>query len=111
MNDRNNRGLGHKRVFLDVDEDTWFIMDTVHIVSSCNGLLCISPRGVKFVVTNRSTREHKKLPTPPFRSYVQEIEWTRQIVCMGFGYESCIEDYKVIVGLMKKIDSQRTRFH
>ncbi|MFS7988892.1 putative F-box domain-containing protein [Helianthus anomalus] len=52
-NDRNNDELGHRRVCLRGirGEDSWFLLDCIHIVGSCNGLLCVSPIGVKFVVT------------------------------------------------------------
>ncbi|MFS8013249.1 putative F-box associated interaction domain-containing protein [Helianthus anomalus] len=105
--------LGYRRVSLDIGGDSWFCSDNIHIVGSCNGLLCVTPQGVEFVVPNPSTREHRKLPTPHFLSYVQEkeIEMIRQLVCMGFGYDSCTDDYKVILGLRKKIYLKRTRFH
>ncbi|KAI7727783.1 hypothetical protein M8C21_025014 [Ambrosia artemisiifolia] len=112
-NDRNNPELGHRRVCLSVisGEDSWFYSDCVHIVGSCNGLLCVSPKGVKFVVTNPSTREHKKLPTPPFRPHMHKIGMIREVVCWGFGYDSSTDDYKVIAGFMKDWHSKHTRFH
>ncbi|MFS8013282.1 putative F-box domain-containing protein [Helianthus anomalus] len=111
--DRDNPELGYRRVSLHINGDAWFYADTIYIVGSCNGLLCVTPEGVEFVVTNPSTREHRKLPKPHFLSYVQEkeIEMIRQLVCMGFGYDSCTDDYKVILGLRKNFDSKRTRFH
>ncbi|XP_035835069.1 F-box/kelch-repeat protein At3g23880-like isoform X2 [Helianthus annuus] len=111
-NDRNNHELGHRRVCLRGirGEDSWFLLDYIHIVGSCNGLLCVSPIGVKFVVINPSTREHKKLPTPPFQPHVHKLAMTREVACWGFGYDSSSDDYKVIAGFMKKFDSKRTSF-
>ncbi|MFS7988855.1 putative F-box domain-containing protein [Helianthus anomalus] len=91
-------------------EDSWFLLDCIHIVGSCNDLLCASPRGVKFVVINPSTRENKKLPTPPFRPQMHKIAMTREVACWGFGYDSSSDDYKVIAGFMKIFDSKRTSF-
>ncbi|KAI3798959.1 hypothetical protein L1987_34246 [Smallanthus sonchifolius] len=48
-----------------VDEDRWLEFNNLHVVGSCNGLVCVSPVDAEFVVTNPSTREQMKLPTPP----------------------------------------------
>ncbi|XP_076881024.1 F-box protein CPR1-like [Bidens hawaiensis] len=108
--DRDNRELGHRRVCLPyiLNEDTWFCFDCIHIVGSCNGLLCFSPRGSELVVTNPSTREHRKLPTP---RHMPKVSMIRQVLCWGFGYDSCTDDYKVIVGFKKSRNSNRTLFY
>lgn len=111
--DHDNQQLGHRRICLEVilNEDSWFQLDCIHIVGSCNGLVCVSPTFVELVVTNPSTREHRKLPTPPFRPHMHKIAWIRQVVCWGFGYDSSTNDYKVIAGFMKNLDSKRTHFY
>ncbi|KAI3799069.1 hypothetical protein L1987_34359 [Smallanthus sonchifolius] len=69
----------------------------LHVVGSCNGLVCVSPKDAELVVTNPSTREHKKLQTPPYQSKVKRV---RDAVCWGFGYDSSAADYN----LMEKAD-------
>lgn len=89
----------------------WFNWDYIHIVGSCNGLLCVSPSGVKLVVINPYTRELTKLRTPSYPPYMHEIKKIREVVCWGFGYDSCVDDYKVIVGFMKNRDAKGTCLH
>ncbi|KAK1406724.1 hypothetical protein QVD17_38332 [Tagetes erecta] len=105
-NDRNNPQLGHRRIYFSGirHEDHRFFFNITHVVGSCNGLLCVSTKNVKFLVTNPSTREHKKLPTPPYGPYnMRKLSCLRSVVCWGFGYDSSIDDYKVIVGFEKKV--------
>ncbi|MFS7959811.1 putative F-box domain-containing protein [Helianthus anomalus] len=117
MTDHNNPQLGHRRVCLPTafGEDMLYSLNLVHILGSCNGLLCVSPRGFKLVVTNPSTREHKKLPTPPYRLCdIHYICSVREVVSWGFGYDSsAADDYKVIAGFMKRkrTGSKVTVFH
>ncbi|XP_071726905.1 F-box protein CPR1-like [Rutidosis leptorrhynchoides] len=79
----NNREHGYKRIRLLKLRDYMMI-------GSCNGLICISLKFVELLVTNPSTREVRKLPMPPYNY--------RGKVCWGFGYDSCTDDYKVVVG-------------
>ncbi|KAM0015170.1 putative F-box domain-containing protein [Helianthus debilis subsp. tardiflorus] len=107
ITDHNNPQLGHRRVCLRtvVGEDMLYSLNLVHIVGFCNGLLllCVSPRGFKLVVTNPLTREHKKLPTPPYRLCdIHYIYSVREVASWGFGYDSSADDYKVITGFMKR---------
>lgn len=129
-NDLNNHQLGHRRIGV-VDEDDVFgytfiggtgndhsrlEFNCLCVVGSCNGLVCVCPKYLEFVVTNPSTREHKKLPTPPYHHFPLYPHLTenrlmsliRAEACWGFGYDSSIDDYKVIVGFLKK---KRMLFH
>ncbi|XP_076926424.1 F-box protein CPR1-like [Bidens hawaiensis] len=104
-NDHNNPELGHRRVCNKMlwAAETWHEQNGIDIVGSCNGLLCVSPRGVKFAVTNPLTREQKKLPTPPYwLHHIRNTSNIRNEVCWGFGYDSLAYDYKVIAGFNKR---------
>ncbi|KAJ0537906.1 putative F-box domain-containing protein [Helianthus annuus] len=117
MTDHNNPQLGHRRVCLrTVVSEDMYLRNLVRIVGSCNGLLllCVSPRGFNLVVTNPSTREHKELPTPPYRFCDIHYKCSlREVVSWGFGYDSSADDYKVIAGFMKRkrTGSKVTVFH
>ncbi|KAI3741462.1 hypothetical protein L1987_59136 [Smallanthus sonchifolius] len=78
---------------------------------SCNGLVCVSLEDVELEVTNPWTRESKKLQTPTHRP--DEILYTiRQVMsCLGFGYDATTDDYKVIIGLKKRVFDELTVFH
>ncbi|XP_076931890.1 F-box/kelch-repeat protein At3g23880-like [Bidens hawaiensis] len=108
--DRDNHQLGHRRIHTcDVrSETTWASCYIPSIVGSCNGLVCISPEGAQFLVTNPCTREEKKLQTLPNTFGEDEI---RQLIIWGFGYDSSSDDYKVIGGFRKSTYSWRTLFH
>ncbi|XP_076957809.1 F-box protein CPR1-like [Bidens hawaiensis] len=116
MIDRNNPELGHRWVSLPIpfDEESLYVLDCIYIVGSCDGLLCVSPDVLEVVVTNPSTREHRKLPPPPYRPHrIPSISIDRETICWGFGYDSSADDYKVIVGFMrrKRTGSIVTNFH
>ncbi|XP_076893333.1 F-box protein CPR1-like [Bidens hawaiensis] len=111
--DRDNRQLGHRRICHSkyMPKDRWVRWnEIIVIVGSCNGLVCFSPRDVELVVTNPLTREQKKLPTPPYRLNMDGISMIRVLVCWGFGYDSCADDYKVIVGFRNTFDINWTTF-
>ncbi|XP_076951608.1 F-box/kelch-repeat protein At3g23880-like [Bidens hawaiensis] len=111
--DRNNHQLGHRRIChsKSMPNGRWVRWnEIIVIVGSCNGLVCFSPRDVELVVTNPLTREQKKLPTPPYRPNMDGIGMIRELVCWGFGYDSCADDYKVIAGFRNKYDINWTTF-
>ncbi|GJW36405.1 putative F-box domain-containing protein [Tanacetum coccineum] len=72
----------------------------IMMVGSCNDLVCISPYLADFLVTNPSTREVKELQALPYTD--------RSKLCWGFGYDSSIDDYKVVVGANQ--DNHHMRF-
>ncbi|XP_076881032.1 F-box protein CPR1-like [Bidens hawaiensis] len=56
--DHDNRQLGHRRIcHSESRSEAVSDNEIIRIVGSCNGLVCFSPRGVRLVVTNPSTRE------------------------------------------------------
>ncbi|GJX47899.1 F-box protein CPR1-like protein [Tanacetum coccineum] len=61
------------------------------LVGSSNGLVCISCYDTKFLVVNPSTREVKELINFPESSY-------NTVFVSGFGYDSSIDDFKVVIG-------------
>ncbi|KAL6125839.1 hypothetical protein ACLB2K_073890 [Fragaria x ananassa] len=61
------------------------------IVGSCNGLVCLLGNSELIVVWNPSTR-HARLLTVPNEFRFGSIRF------YGFGYDSTIDDYKVLVG-------------
>nr|GFA97310.1 hypothetical protein [Tanacetum cinerariifolium] len=62
------------------------------LVGSSNGLVCISCYATNFLVVYPSTREVKELISHPDDSY-------RVLVYVsGFGYDSSIDDFKVVIG-------------
>ncbi|GJW62214.1 F-box/kelch-repeat protein-like protein isoform X1 [Tanacetum coccineum] len=67
------------------------------VVGSSNGLVCISRYATDFLVVNPSTREVKELRNPP-KSY---YNYSSARVS-GFGYDSSIDDYKVVIGFFNK---------
>ncbi|GKC37570.1 F-box/kelch-repeat protein-like protein [Tanacetum coccineum] len=87
-----------------------FLSNEYHIIGSSNGLVCISPKDVELLVTNPLTREVNYLPTLP-DEVLPEKTACRFISkpCWGFGYDSSMDDYKVIVGF--GVGKHRTRFH
>ncbi|GKC99180.1 putative F-box domain-containing protein [Tanacetum coccineum] len=66
------------------------------LVGSSNGLVCISRYIFEFLVVNPSTREVKVLRNPR-----QEYN-DRSARVSGFGYDSSIDDYKVVIGFKNK---------
>ncbi|XP_076942590.1 F-box/kelch-repeat protein At3g06240-like [Bidens hawaiensis] len=107
--DRDNHEFGHRRICVSFSykkELSSFYGNETRIVGSCNGLVCVSPRDVEFVITNPSTREEKKLPTPPFMH--KRLRIRDKVECWGFGYDSSADEYKVIVGFKNNYE---TVFH
>lgn len=106
-NDRNDNEIGERRIVMarfpyrhtvhqyEVD-DRFFDYHYCHLIGSSNGLVCISPSSSEIVVANPSIREVKKLRKP-------QIPETGSL-CWGFGYDSSIDDYKVILGFKKGAD-------
>ncbi|XP_026397092.1 putative F-box protein At3g16210 [Papaver somniferum] len=71
------------------------VNNTIRILVSCNGLLCIyssnTPDDVSFVITiwNPSSNEYKQLPRPSKKA-CYDIDY------YGFGYDYKNDDYKVV---------------
>ncbi|XP_058198130.1 F-box/kelch-repeat protein At3g06240-like [Rhododendron vialii] len=74
--------------------DKWVI--PIRVWSSCNGLLLVSHQVVNpnFFLLNPSTRECKKLPTPPPVLYPAGKFY---VLYYGVGYDSSTDDYKVVM--------------
>ncbi|MFS7916328.1 putative F-box domain-containing protein [Helianthus anomalus] len=87
--DRNNKEIGHRRIGL-------VNFHPYHHVGSSNGLICLASSSlyadVKFSVANPLTREVTQLRDSPWKGFLL-------CLCWGFGYDSSIDDYKVIVGV------------
>nr|XP_011460304.1 PREDICTED: F-box/kelch-repeat protein At3g23880-like isoform X2 [Fragaria vesca subsp. vesca] len=64
------------------------------IYGSCNGLVCAGFENGNIIIWNPLTREFKQLPQPEGGS--THLEGDRYVALAGFGYDSTIEDYKVI---------------
>ncbi|GKC45768.1 F-box protein CPR1-like protein [Tanacetum coccineum] len=62
------------------------------VIGSSNGLVCLSCYGFDFFVVNPSTREVKELKNLP--DYPYDVH----IYASGFGYDSSIDDFKVVIG-------------
>ncbi|XP_004305859.1 PREDICTED: F-box/kelch-repeat protein At3g06240-like [Fragaria vesca subsp. vesca] len=65
--------------------------DTIFIVGSCNGLICLGVSRGLFLLWNPCTRETKMLP---------QLDTSWKSMFYGFGYDSAGEDYKVVVGAL-----------
>ncbi|PIN16737.1 hypothetical protein CDL12_10612 [Handroanthus impetiginosus] len=63
-------------------------VDSLHLLGSCNGLICININRNKYFLWNPSTREYKKLPDFDLNSPGLFIE-------DGFGFDESSGDYKV----------------
>lgn len=66
------------------------VLDRMSIVGSCNGLICLHENKGDFFLWNPCTRDTLKLPGVTY--------FLSSPMFYGFGYDSTIEDYKVIVG-------------
>lgn len=62
----------------------------VVIVGSCNGLICLLYLPDSFILWNPTIKESKELPTLPFSPSYGDLYFK------GFGYNSSIDDYKVV---------------
>ncbi|KAJ0806736.1 putative F-box domain-containing protein [Helianthus annuus] len=87
--DRNNNEIGHRKIGLGYTYPG-------RLVGSSNGLICFASSSlyadVKFSVANPLTREVTQLRNSPWKDFLS-------CSCWGFGYDSSIDDYKVIVGV------------
>ncbi|KAK9287762.1 hypothetical protein L1049_016202 [Liquidambar formosana] len=59
------------------------------IVGSCNGLICLVVDSDSIILWNPSTRDAKELPKPYAITGGCQLNY-------GFGYDSCMGDYKVV---------------
>ncbi|XP_071708388.1 F-box/kelch-repeat protein At3g23880-like [Rutidosis leptorrhynchoides] len=84
-NDLNNYAIGHRRIVIPSSH-------TPMMIGSSNGLVCISKQSDgQLLVANPLTRVVKKLQQLP-KLFFKMSE------CWGFGYDSSVNDYKVILG-------------
>jgi len=84
-------------VNIDIDFDVG--IDTLVLVGSCNGLVCLgSTSGCLFVIWNPVTREFCKYSD----SEIVDFSPKEFMVTWGFGYVSEVDDYK-IVRICKKV--------
>ncbi|OMO91823.1 hypothetical protein CCACVL1_07011 [Corchorus capsularis] len=82
--------LVKENIRLPFFEDCWY----APVVSGpCNGLLCLHDAG-KVALWNPSTREFKTLP-PSTVKRPPTVDSTR-FGCLGFGFDSVIDDHKVV---------------
>ncbi|PWA92215.1 F-box domain-containing protein [Artemisia annua] len=82
-----NNEIGDTRIIASGDGE-------YQVVGSSNGLVCISRNVTEFLVVNPSTHEVKELRNPP-------LEY--EFACVsGFGYDSSIDDYKVVAGFLNE---------
>ncbi|PWA66895.1 isopenicillin N synthase [Artemisia annua] len=112
--DNNNKEIGHRRILMpeiyrmNMAYDMWYYMNSWQIVGSSNGLVCVTPVDAQVYVANPSIREVKDLPTPPICIRNEE---DRKDLCWGFGYDSSIDDYKVVIGVVVVVEGKYlTRF-
>ncbi|GJW02660.1 putative F-box domain-containing protein [Tanacetum coccineum] len=87
-NDRNDRKLRHRRIVMC--DSRYF-----QLVGSSNGLVCFVGYDNEFLVANPYTKEVKKVKKP-------HVVGGKRSLCWGFGYDSSIDDYKVVVGFTKR---------
>ncbi|KAI3794146.1 hypothetical protein L1987_36774 [Smallanthus sonchifolius] len=90
---------GYNSIGNSVDEDRWLAFNNLHVVGSCNGLVCVSPRDAVFIVTNPSTSEHQmKLPMPPHPplKYVY-VNGISGILCGGALHWFMSDDVKKVI--------------
>ncbi|XP_062014760.1 F-box/kelch-repeat protein At3g06240-like [Rosa rugosa] len=67
-----------------------------NIYGSCNGLICIEFGSGSIILWNPCTREFKQLPAPELHICESSSIFESFVYLAGFGYDSTIEDYKVI---------------
>ncbi|GMY31644.1 F-box/kelch-repeat protein At3g06240-like [Fagus crenata] len=63
----------------------------VHIIGSCNGLVCILPQPDTFFAFNPATHESVQISAPPTR-----LLDPSNVHSYGFGYVPSIDDYKLV---------------
>lgn len=100
-NDRNNHEIGDRRIAMSLYPGyikfyrynfgfQFYRYNDCHLLGSSDGLVCISPYPNEILVVNPLTREVKKVTKP-------QIPETGSL-CWGFGYDSSMDDYKVLLG-------------
>lgn len=67
----------------------------IKFLGSCNGLFCIFIARELFL-WNPSTRKSRKLPNPPIPLPISIHNIFSSFAVSAFGYDSCIDDYKVM---------------
>ncbi|GJU86813.1 putative F-box domain-containing protein [Tanacetum coccineum] len=89
----------HKRIVM-IDMPDVHVLSRWKIVGSSGGLVCVNPTTAdgRIFVTNPLTRETRKLPIAPFLPSRIYIPYS---LCLSFGYDSSIDDYKVVMTIWK----------
>ncbi|KAK1435312.1 hypothetical protein QVD17_01073 [Tagetes erecta] len=101
--DRYNSEHTHRRIilaqyFVRYYEHEHFLLQ--NLVGTSNGLVCIFSFFVfKILIGNPMSREVRQLKLPQYGLPV----------CYGFGYDSSTDDYKVIIGTWKSLNSSCLR--
>nr|XP_043625442.1 putative F-box protein At3g16210 [Erigeron canadensis] len=100
-----------KRIYMGSTSFPLLIKNKSFVAGCANGLVCVSPKEFRLVVTNPFTRRFLKIlePTPeplPKTHRRWDLVW-------GFGYDSSNSDYKIVVGYMEanKPPSYAKRFY
>ncbi|XP_076891863.1 F-box/kelch-repeat protein At3g23880-like [Bidens hawaiensis] len=76
--------------------------DTVAVVGSCNGLVCVAVEGYVLYIWNPSTRKSNRLPPSDYKKKLGYVPY-------GFGYQESTDDYKV-VELYREFNDKREIF-
>ena len=77
------------RILTSFFKDTGFLL----LLSSSNGILCVTDNWNQTVLINPATREFKALPIP---SFTQPNHLGSDTLAMGFGFDPKTSDYKVV---------------
>nr|XP_043637016.1 F-box protein CPR1-like [Erigeron canadensis] len=109
--DCNNTQIEHRRVAItglsaslfQLEIGSWYFSfrHRFHLLGSSNGLVCISIHNAQLFVVNPLTREVRKLRKHNLCNKLRAECEGKPVLCFGFGYDSSIDDYKVVVGFMK----------
>ncbi|XP_059626809.1 F-box/kelch-repeat protein At3g23880-like [Cornus florida] len=76
-----------------LDCPLWSEDSHVHVIGSCNGLICYVVDWLYIILYNPSTRVSKELPKAPL------LEKAGRVRCSyGFAFDSSEDDYKVVFG-------------
>ncbi|XP_071725788.1 F-box/kelch-repeat protein At3g06240-like [Rutidosis leptorrhynchoides] len=85
----------------------WFFSssNSCYLVGSSNGLICFAIDNSHLLLANPLTRQVKKLknrPQCPNRDTNVYCYYAENSLCWGFGYDSVMDDYMVMVGFIMK---------
>ncbi|KAK4425819.1 F-box protein CPR1 [Sesamum alatum] len=68
------------------------LRDQTHVVGSCDGLVLIVPEYFDKLLVNPITMQQLKIPNSPLA-----LNRSESVTMHGFGYDSCSDDYKVVM--------------